>query len=79
MKAYEMMETVVIAENDLRDKVSESISDCINLISMKTGLNVGGVSFSLVESTNLGSVGKEWRVIGCRIDIDMPDRIYRGE
>ena len=75
MKANQMMEVVARAEQELHDKVSELISDYINLISKETGLDVGGVTFSTVESTNIDSTEKEWRVNGCHIDVDLPNKM----
>ena len=75
MKANQMMEVVVRAEQELHDKASELISEYINLISKETGLNVGSVTFSTVESTNIDSTEKEWRVNGCHIDVDLPNKM----
>ena len=78
MKAQQMMETVATAENDLCNEVWATISKYINAISKDTGLNVSGINFSINEITSVDSPAKEWVVSGCRIDVDLPDRIYTG-
>lgn len=76
MTANELVYEVQMAEKTLLNDIASIVSQRINELSDKTGLELGTITMNFAEVTKLGDSTKKYILSDIDIDHSLPSRVH---
>lgn len=75
MNAHEMQKRVIEAEGEILRAVGNAVAGRVNALCAETGLEFSDVQIRFVESTRVGSQGREYAANSVDLEMRLPEKI----